>query len=80
MAKHVCPVCETVHAEKGFLQIEVMNQPLQYEFWKCPSCGYRFVAVADVQDLLDHLMRSAAPQLLARIRDQDTRPRELVRV
>jgi len=68
VAKHVCPVCETVHAEKGILRLEVLDQLIQYESWECPSCGYRFIAVADVQDLLNNLMGRDAPKIIAHIR------------
>ena len=67
MAKHVCPVCETVYVEKGTLQLEVINQVKQYESWECPSCSYRFMALSDVQELLDILMGKDAPSLMAHI-------------
>lgn len=73
MAKHVCPVCETVYAEKGLLQLKIINQRIQYECWKCPSCSYRFMSVFDVQDLLDKLMRRDAPQIMSYIQDQNIR-------
>jgi hypothetical protein len=72
MAKHVCPVCETVHAEKGSLELEVINQVTHYECWECPSCGYKFMAVSDVQELLDKLMGSDAPKLTTHIRTHST--------
>jgi Zn ribbon nucleic-acid-binding protein len=67
MAKHVCPVCETVYVEKGTLQLEVINQVKQYECWECPTCGYKFMSLSDVQELFDILMGKDAPSIMDHI-------------
>ena len=72
MAKHVCPVCETVHADKGILQLEDINQLIQYECWECPSCGYKFMAVVDTQELLDKLMGRDAPKIVTHLQAQSS--------
>ena len=53
MGKHVCPVCETVYAQKGVLKVESEDQSNEYESWRCTNCDYRFISLTDLQDLLD---------------------------
>lgn len=52
MGKHVCPVCETVHAEKGTLTLENGTRSKECESWECPKCGYIFISLTDLQELL----------------------------
>jgi hypothetical protein len=52
MGKHVCPVCETVHATKGTVILESRDRSKECEAWECPACGYRFVSLSDLRDLL----------------------------
>ena len=52
MAKHVCPVCETVHAVKGSVILESGSLSKECETWECPVCEYRFVSVSDLTGLV----------------------------
>ena len=72
MAKHVCPVCETVYAERGVLKLETINQSIQYENWSCPSCNYRFMAVSDVQNILETIAGKDAPKVMVHLQVQNT--------
>jgi hypothetical protein len=50
--KHVCPVCEDVHAIAGQVDMATSDRAETAEAWGCPRCGYRFVSVDDVARLL----------------------------
>lgn len=66
MGKHVCPICETVYATKGSLEVELAGALSHYECWECASCGYRFISMDDLQHILAKLCGKDTPKILFR--------------
>ncbi len=67
MGKHVCPVCETVYAQRGILEVEIKTLSLEYECWQCPSCSYKFVSLTDIQEIISKLKVENPPKLRFRV-------------
>jgi C4-type Zn-finger protein len=63
MGKHVCPVCETVYATKGALEIKMELLSLMYECWQCPACGYKFVSLFDLEEIISKLNLQKIPKI-----------------
>jgi transposase-like protein len=63
MGRHVCPICETMHAVRNDVQIGAGGQHETLESWECPSCGYSFVSVPDLATTLSSLNVSPAVEV-----------------
>lgn len=52
MGKHVCPVCEDVYAAQASVHVRQNDRTSVTSGWGCPACGYIFIGLADVAELV----------------------------
>lgn len=64
MNKHVCPVCENVYAVRGVASVSLENWTSEYECWICPSCGFQFVSIDDLREIVKRLPLRAQPKIV----------------
>jgi len=52
VSKHVCPICEDVYAAPASVTIRQDSRSSVASGWGCPACGYIFIDVNDVEELI----------------------------
>jgi rubredoxin len=59
MGKHVCPICETVYAQRADVEVGRGGVSKIAEAWVCPACKYHFASLDELGELLRQVQGNA---------------------